>query len=151
MPLFDAAPQLRDMSPRRLPTRHLYGVCAVVGPPHSPEVRASNRPFGCQSDPNAILRSLVLRCLKLAAADLLSFLRHLPALEELVFEYSCINNELFMAFTYDPEGSVPTPTLPLLSSLGFADENYHLNGDFIADMVESMCEYHGGHNTAFPR
>ncbi|KAJ7453502.1 hypothetical protein FB451DRAFT_1519900 [Mycena latifolia] len=87
---------------------------------------------------------------ELSAQNLISFLRHLPALEILDLSYCCVEDVLFKAFTYDPEEPNPFFALPQLDRLRIRASSYYLDGLVVADMVESMCTHPGGQNTAFP-
>ncbi|KAJ7443034.1 hypothetical protein B0H11DRAFT_2345539 [Mycena galericulata] len=61
------------------------------------------------------LERLELHVLDMSSSDLVPFLRCLPTLQALELAYSCIDDELFRAFTCSPDSSAPSFTFPLLT------------------------------------
>ncbi|KAJ7511269.1 hypothetical protein B0H11DRAFT_2183290 [Mycena galericulata] len=96
------------------------------------------------------LEYLELRVLDMSGSDLVPFLRCLPTLETLVLAYSCVDDELFRSFTCSPDSSPPSFTLPLLTYINITDESHVVDGELVATMAESLCEYGGNQNGAFP-
>ncbi|KAJ7503062.1 hypothetical protein B0H11DRAFT_2223158 [Mycena galericulata] len=97
------------------------------------------------------LEKLVLCFLALDADDLIQFLAHLPLLQTLVLESCAVTDELFRAFTYQPNLMPPRLTLLHLrdiSLLGYSDE---VEGSSVANLAESIVENPGHLNPAFPR
>ncbi|KAJ7460187.1 hypothetical protein FB451DRAFT_506675 [Mycena latifolia] len=87
---------------------------------------------------------------ELSTENLISFLRHLPALEILDLSYGCVEDVLFKAFTYGPEEPNPPFALPQLKRLHILADSDYLDGLIVADMVESVCTHPGSQNAAFP-
>ncbi|KAJ7511233.1 hypothetical protein B0H11DRAFT_1954495 [Mycena galericulata] len=96
------------------------------------------------------LERLELQVLDMASSDLVLFLRCIPTLQTLELSYSCVDDELFRSFTCSPDSSSPSFTLPLLTCIDITNESDMVDGELVAAMAESSCEYGGNQNGAFP-
>ncbi|KAJ7476269.1 hypothetical protein B0H11DRAFT_1308639 [Mycena galericulata] len=96
------------------------------------------------------LESLELLHLDMSSSNLVPVLRCLPTLQALELVYTCIDDEPCWAFTCSPNSSSPSLTLPLLRCIGITDESDTVDGELVAAMAESLCEYGGNQNGAFP-
>ncbi|KAJ7458565.1 hypothetical protein FB451DRAFT_1372254 [Mycena latifolia] len=96
------------------------------------------------------LTHLVLHDINLSTQDLVPFFRRLSALQALELVFCAVDDELFKAFTYDPNEPTPSFSLPQLTSLTVTEGTERLNGACIAHMAESVCRCTGGLNAAFP-
>ncbi|KAF7369005.1 F-box domain-containing protein [Mycena venus] len=101
------------------------------------------------------LQNLVLMELDLTTDNIIPFLKLVPTLQTIHLECFDFNDTTFADFTFDPCAPVPSLTLPLLTSLAFANMEYDPNEirfhrDIFASSAESVSQYRDGCNTAFP-
>ncbi|KAJ7458618.1 hypothetical protein FB451DRAFT_1508047 [Mycena latifolia] len=99
------------------------------------------------------LMNLKLHNIDLSAEDLIQFLRLTPTLQTLHLSFCCVEDDLLQAFTYEPDGSGASFSLPQLRSLTAQTNENHaieLNGALLVAMAESVSAHPGGQNAAFP-
>ncbi|KAJ7096933.1 hypothetical protein C8R44DRAFT_370843 [Mycena epipterygia] len=99
------------------------------------------------------LRHLSLSRVNLTVDDLAVLLQCLPTLESLrVSSCPCVEDRLFQAFTFRPYSSLPVIRLLRLKNLSLSREGLDdvINGNILADMVESLSQQSGDRGTLFP-
>ncbi|KAJ7807333.1 hypothetical protein B0H13DRAFT_2386534 [Mycena leptocephala] len=96
------------------------------------------------------LSKLFLGALDLSSHVLIEFLGRLPTLRELDLYYCGIDDDLLVAFTFDPTSPSPRLILPNLEKMTLSQRTVSFSDTALARMAESFCLHSGRSNSAFP-